>query len=208
MPPVTLISSGARRTGILATEADTPVLFVQWECASLCALMYNAYAKCKWLWARASMCRKTPAVTWCRNAKRHLVCNGSGFIGIWEQKAVYKEPFTVSTGDNNTVKEGLVSPFLCFTFHACVYALISSFKKKKKKRRILPHASSDTGPRASVASSQVTGAKRTRFKHSQQGCTLKKNKKSNLQQLDLIKCRRINGRHPEVSMWGKQFSWL
>lgn len=83
VPPVTLISSGARRTGILATEADTPSLFVQWERACLRALVYVAYAKCEWLCARAYVCRRTAAETWCRNAKRHLVCNCSGFIGIW-----------------------------------------------------------------------------------------------------------------------------
>lgn len=43
VPPVTLISSGATRTGILATETETPALCVQWERACLLAL-YVAYA--------------------------------------------------------------------------------------------------------------------------------------------------------------------
>lgn len=208
VPPVTLISSGARRTGILATEADTPALFVQWERACLLAFSYVAYAKCEHLCTGASACRRTSAETECWNAKRHLACNGSGFIGIWEQKAVYREPFTVSTGNNNAVRQGLVSPFLCFTSPAGVYAPTSS----EKERIIVLHASYDMGLRANAASSQVTVAKRTRFWHSQHGCPLskKKKKKSNLQQLDLIKWRRINGRHPEVSMWGMQcvFPWV
>lgn len=158
VPPVTLISSGARRIGILATEADTPALFVQWERVRLLAFTYSAYAKCKCLCAGASVCRRTSAETWWRNAKRHLACNDSGFIGIWEQKAVYREPSTVSTGNNNTVRQGLVSPFLCFTSSTGVHAPTSCEKEK-----IVPHASCNAGPRPKAASSQVTGAKRTRF---------------------------------------------
>lgn len=47
VPPVTLIYLGARRTGILATEADIPTLFVLPHNVSVCAcvFMYIVYAK-------------------------------------------------------------------------------------------------------------------------------------------------------------------
>lgn len=40
MPPVTLIYLGARRTGILATEADIRTLFVLSHNASVCVFMH------------------------------------------------------------------------------------------------------------------------------------------------------------------------
>lgn len=63
----------------------------------------------------------------CWDAQRHSApaCNGSGFIGIWEKKAVYIVSYTVTDGHNNAVRQGLVSRFLCITSIDGVCALHS-----------------------------------------------------------------------------------
>lgn len=116
MPPVTLIYLGARRTGILATEADIPTLFV---------LSHNVYVSvCVRVRACLCVCVSSSIETCSWNANRHLTtaCNGSGFIGICV-KAVYIVPATVTNRHDNAVRQGLVSPFLCLTSLGNVYTL-------------------------------------------------------------------------------------
>lgn len=54
-----------------------------------------------------------------------LPVNGSGFIGIWEKKAVYIMSYTVTDGHNNAVRQGLVGRFLGITSIDGVCALHS-----------------------------------------------------------------------------------
>lgn len=93
VPPVTLIYLGARRSGILATEADIPTLFVLSHnvlvCVRVPVLFYSAVGHvCMHTWERFSVCELLCGNLMLECKPTPYSCNGCGCIDVWE-KAVY-----------------------------------------------------------------------------------------------------------------------
>lgn len=133
VPPVTLFYLGARRTGILATVADIPTLFVLPLNACACIYVYgagmrvHAWRQCARV-GRWGLCmqehRQNIGVRMHGDA-RLLPVMALKLLASERRKLFTLCPYTVSDGHNNAARQGLVGRFLCIASIDGVCALHS-----------------------------------------------------------------------------------